>query len=207
MVDLATTTIGGSPITPDGFNDKGEIVGAADFSSTGGSPFDAYLWRDGVATDLGAVGGDCFSRSIAINSHGQVVGNSFSCDGNFDRAFLWENGSMIDLNTLIAADSPLELASGNDINDRGEIGGIGVPPGVSPANVFAEGHAFLVIPVCADGAEGCADAPLDPAIVAQSRTASSAAPKTMTAEELAIFKEKIARVAGRNRGFGFWRRR
>jgi len=64
-----------------------------------------------------------------------------------------------------------------------------------------------LIPICADGAEGCADAPLDPAIVAQGRTASGAAPQTMTAEELAIFKEKIAPVAGRNRGFGFWRRR
>ena len=160
-----------------------------------------------MATDLGAVGGDCFSRSIVINSHRQVVGNSFSCDGNFDRAFLWEKGSMIDLNTLIAADSSLQLAAGNDINDRGEIAGIGVPPGVSPANVFTEGHAFLLIPVCANGMEGCADAPLDPAIVAKSQTASGVVPKPMTADELAIFKEKIARVAGRNRGFGFWRRR
>ena len=47
-------------------------------------------------------------------------------------------------------------------------------------------RAFLLIPVCADGNEGCADAPLDPAVVAQSRAVSGAAPKTITAEELAI---------------------
>ena len=157
LIDLGTTSFGGSPVTPDGFNDAGAIVGAADFSSTGGSTFDAYLWRNGVATDLGAVSGDCFSRAIAINSHSQVVGNSFSCDGNFHNAFLWENGSIIDLNTLIPANSSLQLSSGNDINDRGEIAGIGVPPGVPPANVFAEGHAYLLIPCDENhpGIEGC----------------------------------------------------
>jgi hypothetical protein len=55
LTDLTTSTIGGGPITPDGFNDAREIVGAADFSSSGGSPFDAYLWVNGVATDLGAL--------------------------------------------------------------------------------------------------------------------------------------------------------
>src|SRR6266581_3455591 len=69
------------------------------------------------------------------------------------------------------------------------------------------GHAVLLIPVCADGAEGCGDAPLGPAVITRSRAASGAAPKTMTAEELAKFKERIARMAGRNRGFGFWPRR
>ena len=157
LTDLTTSTIGGSPITPDGFNDAREIVGAADFSSSGGSPFDAYLWVNGVATDLGALGGDCFSRAIAINSHAQVVGNSFSCDFNFDHAFIWENGSIIDLNTLIPADSSLQLAGGSDVNDRGEIAGIGVPSGVPPANLFTEGHAFLLIPCDENhpGIEGC----------------------------------------------------
>jgi len=188
LIDLNTSTMGGNPLSADGINDAKEIVGGADFSSTGGSPFDAYIWRKGVATDLGAVPGDCFSRALAINAHGQVVGNSFSCNGDFQHAFLWENGSIVDLNTLIPADSGLQLVDTEDINDRGEIPGTGVPP----SNVSTQGHAFLLIPVCADGTEGCADAPLDPLVAAQSRAVSGAVPKTMTAEELARFKERIA---------------
>jgi len=94
----------------------------------------------------------------------------------------------------------MQLVQGASINERGEIAGLGVLPNV-------ETHAFLLIPVCADGNEGCADAPLDPAIVAQSRDISSAAPKSMTAQELATLKERIARMAGRSRAFGLWPRR
>jgi probable HAF family extracellular repeat protein len=148
LIDLNTSTAGGNPVGADGINDAGEIVGAADFSSVGGSSFDAYLWRKGVATDLGTVAGDCFSRALAINASGQIVGNSFSpaCDFSFSHAFLWENGSIIDLNELIPAGSPLQLVAANDINDRAEIAGEGVPPGVDPSNVFTQGHAFLLIP-------------------------------------------------------------
>jgi hypothetical protein len=92
------------------------------------------------------------------------------------------------------------------INDRGEIAGNDVPRGHPGGDIFTVGHAFLLIPVCADGNEGCADAPLDPAVVARSRVVSGTAPKTMTAEALAKFKERIARMhAGmthRNRGLG-----
>jgi probable HAF family extracellular repeat protein len=179
LIALSISTIGGSPITADEINDAGEIVGAADFSSVGGSPFGAYLLRNGVATNVGTVSGDCFSRTIAINASAQVVGNSFTCDASapqpFKNAFLWENGSIIDLNDVIPASSSLHLVASNDINDRGEIAGEGVPPGVDPSNVNAEGHAFLLIPVCADGTDGCADAPLDPASF-KGRVASGCTP-------------------------------
>jgi probable HAF family extracellular repeat protein len=157
LTDLKTSTTGGKPITPDGITDAGEIVGAADFSSNGGSAFDAYLWKSGAATDLGHLQGDCFSRAISRNSVGEIVGNSFSCDGSFHHAFLWANGSIIDLNTLIPANAPLQLVDMSFINDLGEIAGNGVPPGVDPSNVMTQGHAFLLLPCDENhpGVEGC----------------------------------------------------
>ncbi|HET6181351.1 MAG TPA: hypothetical protein VFE61_30815 [Candidatus Sulfotelmatobacter sp.] len=202
LTDLAAETIGGSPESANALNDAGEVVGTAAFPDR--PFFDAYLWRKGVATDLGAVDDDCFSEAFAINSRSQIVGQSFSCASNLARPFLWENGSIVDLNAL-ASSKNLQLVEAFAINDRGEIGGLGVPPGCLADD--ACGHAYVLIPVCADGNEGCADASLDPAVVAQSRAVRGAASKTMTAEELATFKERVtnmsARMANRNRRFQF----
>ena len=75
----------------------------------------------------------------------------------FRHAFLWENGAMIDLNSLIPSNSSLELVAAENINDRGEIVGVGVP-----GHCFVDfcGHVFLLIPcgrndsTCAENAEG-----------------------------------------------------
>lgn len=106
LVDLSTQS-GGVMFAANAINDDGEVVGIGDFSGAGASPFDAALWRNGVVTDLGSVAGDCFSQAFAINSRGQVIGQSISCDGNTARSFLWENGSMVDLNTVISRNSDL----------------------------------------------------------------------------------------------------
>lgn len=71
---------------------------------------------------------------------------------------MWENGRLIDLNTFVPAGSSLQqLVGAFNINDRGEIVGLGVPPGVDPKDVFTLGHVFALIP-CADkhgDTEGC----------------------------------------------------
>jgi hypothetical protein len=114
-----------------------------------------------------------------------VVGKTHLCDFSFSRAFLWENGSMVELNTLIPPDSSLQIVWAIAINDRGEIAGIGAPQGIRPANIYTQGHAFLLIP-CDENhpnVEGCdyslVDAPAvagrNPAPVTQRSTTATPA--------------------------------
>jgi probable HAF family extracellular repeat protein len=148
LSDLSTSTIGGSPITVNQLNDNGDLVGAAAFPD---EPYQAYLWRKGVATELGHLEGDCDSEAVALNSRSQVVGYSVACDFSSQRSFLWENGSMVDLNTLIPPDSGLKLVEALAINDRGEIAGGGHPPGCQ--HDASCGHAYVLIP-CDEGHPG-----------------------------------------------------
>ena len=96
-------------------------------------------------TDLGNLGQTSFA--FAINSKRQVVGHSLANDDTF-HAFLWENGGpMIDLNVFIPEGSSLQqLTDAININERGEILGVGVPPGVSPKDLEFGGHVFLLVP-------------------------------------------------------------
>jgi len=91
-----------------------------------------------------------------LNSAGQIVVISFSCDGTKARAALWENGSLVDLNTVIPAGCSLQLENPAAINDRGEIAGLGLPPGCSAQNDSVCGHAFVLIP-CRDDHPGIKD--------------------------------------------------
>jgi probable HAF family extracellular repeat protein len=138
LLDL-TVQSGGKLVAANAINDNGDIAGLGDFSGT----HDAALWRNGVVTDLGRLAGDCSSQAFAINSRDQVVGTSVACNGVF-RSFLWENGSMVDLNTLIPPNSSLFLLETLAINDRGEIAGDGVPSGCHYDGTC--GHAYLLIP-------------------------------------------------------------
>jgi probable HAF family extracellular repeat protein len=105
-------------------NNRAEVVGSSDLP--GDTTFHAFLWtRKTGMQDLGTLSGDAASNGISINDGGSVVG--VSLDANFNpRAFLWEDGVMTDLNTLIAGDSPLYLLTGCSINSRGEITGLGL---------------------------------------------------------------------------------
>lgn len=95
-------------------------------------------------TDLGTlsgVPGAVNSSGDGINDWGQVVGGVFDASGNPLTAFLWQNGVMTDLNTLIPPNSPLYLleATGT-INDEGQVAGYALV--ISTGEV----HAFLATP-------------------------------------------------------------
>ena len=197
LIDLYTDTVGGNPIVANALNDAGEIVGGGAFANR---PFDAYIWRNGIATDLGFLSGDCFSQAFAINSKGQVVGQSYSCDGTVARTFLWDDGAMFDLQELIPVNSTLQLVDALVINDRGEIGGTGTPPGCDFQEVC--GHAYVLVPCHMHSDDkGCnVEVPPD-AIATATARASQTRPNLMDAglspREIA---GRIQATLGRNRG-------
>jgi probable HAF family extracellular repeat protein len=110
---------------PVAINDLGQITGGSDLP--GDQVQHAFLWQKGVMQDLGTLPGDTYSFGNSINNLGQVVG--YSCDVKFNcRAVLWQNGSTIDLNTLIPSDSTLVLNYAATIDDLGIIAGYAVDP-------------------------------------------------------------------------------
>jgi probable HAF family extracellular repeat protein len=157
MQDLGT--LGGDTTTALRLNDAGDVVGRSDLP--GSQTHDGFLWRKGTMTDLGTLPGDPCTRANWINEERQIVGNSSDCTNPF-HAILWEDGGpAIDLNTLIPPNSSLQLVNAVDINERGEIAGLGLPAGCQPVDVDTCGHAFLLIPCGhghADGKE-CEDNP------------------------------------------------
>jgi probable HAF family extracellular repeat protein len=147
-------TLGGDFGEANWLNDSGEVVGHADTSVAcpgGAGPIGhAFVWKDGAMEDLGIVpGADPLqggSAATSINSKTQIVGESASCDFSVDDAFLWEKGSMVDLNSLIPADSAMHLFLPLYITDGGEITGLGFLPN-------GELRSFLLTP-CDESAGG-----------------------------------------------------
>jgi probable HAF family extracellular repeat protein len=129
MQDIGT--LGGAENRPQGMNDAGEIVGT---SLVNGGGFHAYVWRDGVMDDLGIYG---YFASVArgINNLDQVVGTG----GPNDKPFIWQNGVMTDLTTLIDYQTDLDDLIPQVINDAGLIAGTGF-------NRQGQSRAFLLMP-------------------------------------------------------------
>lgn len=86
----------------------------------------ACLWLDGVATDLGTLGGDqsvAYDVSLSGNDR-RIVGAAQNALLEW-RAFLVQDEIMVDLNELIASGTGWELVGATAINDGGSIVGYG----------------------------------------------------------------------------------
>ena len=128
-------------------NRQDQVVGYSDLP--GDSTFHSFLWaKETGMKDLGALSGDVSSLAININDAGEVVG--ISLDANFNlRAYLWENGVMTDLNTLVNTNpvtggSSLFLASACSITSSGVITGFAMTS-------TGEVHGYLATPTASSG--------------------------------------------------------
>jgi len=123
-------TLGGTGSVAEGISDRGWIVGSANLA--GDQSGHAYLWRDGVMTDLGTLGGLNSSEQhpvkddrgliagVAETSDSDPLGENFCGFGTglICLGFLWQDGAMTALPTL----------GGNNgqavgVNNRGQVVG------------------------------------------------------------------------------------
>lgn len=121
-------------------NNRGEVVGASDLA--GDTVFHGFTWTRGSGMkDVPPVEGDTYSVALAINDAGEVGGVSIDATFTNLHAFVVLDGVPTDLNTLIPADSPLQLQTACSINSRGEITGLAVEKSTN------EYRGYLAIPV------------------------------------------------------------
>jgi probable HAF family extracellular repeat protein len=134
-------------------NSHNQVVGQA--VNSDGTAL-ATIWQNHTVAALGGLmPGDVSSFATSINNQGQVVGSSFDSRGNWSHGFLWQNGMMIDLNTVFPASSNLYVVSASNINESGQIAGMAVE--MSGAHGGTIVHAFLATPVDEDQGKSVAD--------------------------------------------------
>ncbi len=192
-------TLGGDFGEARWINDSGDTAGWSLFP--GDQVGDATLWTNGKIIDLGATADFPCSYANGINNLGQVLGALQHCPNNQPReAFLWENGDLVNLNTLIPSGSEIVLIGAFNANDRGEI--------VAEGRLLnGDLRAVLLIP-CDENhlnVAGCDYRLVDatpaaqvlPAQITQSLAASSA--KLSPAEVMARFQSLMG---NRHRRFG-----
>jgi probable HAF family extracellular repeat protein/predicted outer membrane repeat protein len=110
-----------------GNNAAGQVVG---WKHTGfGSQFHAFSWTaSGGLVDLSTLeNGDYNSDARAVNDSGQVVGASdvWVGDEKTYRAFIYDNGVMTNLESLVTNLGTWKLLAAEDINNSGQIVGWG----------------------------------------------------------------------------------
>jgi probable HAF family extracellular repeat protein len=128
---------GGTHSIAYGLNNLGQAVGTAYNAATVQRAF--LYTADSGMQDIGTLGG-ASGQAFAINDFGQVVGVATLQGDRVAHAFIYQDGTMADLNDLIPPGSGWGLSQAFSINNAGAIVGDGTNPN-------GDGHAFLLTPV------------------------------------------------------------
>ncbi|ESS73679.1 integral membrane protein containing repeats-like protein [Methyloglobulus morosus KoM1] len=141
LIDLGT--LGGNRSEAHAINASGQVTGWAEtaegsvhafITNSSGQMIDLLTLGDGSGINTVTL-----SNGIDVNAAGQVVGEYFDSAGH-SRAFVTENGNIMDLNTLLYGDiAGWDLQTVYAINDAGQILGSGAK--------FFGGRNFLLTPI------------------------------------------------------------
>lgn len=150
MIGLGVFNTNGRYSKAYAINDQGIIVGGADISYGGADwirhafmiiPDDGVymrdtngFWANDLLIDLGTLGG-LWAEATDINERNMIVGYSTTADGATN-AFLWQGGTMANLNSMIPTNSGWVLTHAWSINENGDVAGVGIITGAT--------HAFLL---------------------------------------------------------------
>jgi hypothetical protein len=94
----------------------------------------SFVWRDGAYLELPPLNDSgAGALALGMNDFGDIVGEA---NGS---AVLWRDGTVYDLNSIVTNNLGIHLDSARDINNLGQVVGIGSSNG--------EIHAFLLDPV------------------------------------------------------------
>jgi probable HAF family extracellular repeat protein len=141
LYDLGT--LGGLTSHAYDVNELGHVCG---WSQIAGDPAQSrgFYWANGVMKTIGTLGGN-YSAGLALNDNDEVVGMSAREDGSY-AAFLWKNGQITDLNSLLPGGTHWTLVRAWDIDEHGVIVGEGLLDGQARAFVLEPANATAVPP-------------------------------------------------------------
>jgi probable HAF family extracellular repeat protein len=132
-------TLGGYNGGAAGVNDQGEVVGAAENTTSDPTcvppqirQIEPVIWRAGRIHQLPNFPGDTVGAAHAINDKGQITGWSGNCAMTLVHAVLWENGRAIYLGSLGGTGD----TEGLGINNQGQVVGYGYLAGNTTYDAF-----------------------------------------------------------------------